>query len=89
MADTTFVGFEATEADSEALADIIWFIKCRLSACADQGRSCELDSRHLEALRRFRCDMPKRDELRNRCHAAEQREKLTKHFAALPKKCKK
>jgi hypothetical protein len=45
---------EATDADCEALADIIWFIKGRLSVYRDRDASAELDGSHVEALRRFR-----------------------------------
>lgn len=71
---------EATQDDSEALADIIWFIKGRMSALDDQGRICELDVRHLEALRRFRASLHAMDEIRHRADAAEHREMLAKHF---------
>lgn len=47
---------ELTQMDCDALADIIWFIKGRMSACQDRGVSCELESRHIESLRLFRLD---------------------------------
>ncbi len=84
MSDTPFPGFEANETDRDALADIIWFIKGRMSAGCG-----ELGTNHIEALRRFRCDHPKIADLRHRCHSAEQREKIAAHFASLPKKGKK
>ncbi len=42
------------------LADIIWFIKGRQSACQDRGANSELDARHIEALRLFRIDFMER-----------------------------
>lgn len=78
-----FPGFEANESDRDALADIIWFIKGRMSAYKDRDDRCELGQDHIEAMRRFRCDHPKIAELRHRCHAAEHREKLREHFASI------
>jgi hypothetical protein len=77
---------EATEDDSEALADVIWFIKGRMSALDDLGRRCELDNRHLEALRRFRVSLPHMQELRHRAEAAEKRANLAEHYMSQPKK---
>lgn len=77
---------EATEADSEALADIIWFIKGRMSVLEDQGRYCELDGNHLEALRRFRVSLPRMQELRHRAEVAEKRANLAEHYMSQPKK---
>ena len=81
---------EATESDSDALADIIWFINGRMSALADQGRSFELDGRHVDALRRFRVSLPNMHALRQRAEAAEKRANLAEHYMSihisLPKK---
>lgn len=76
---------EANYSDREFLADIIWFIKGRLSACQDRGTTCELDHAHIEALRRFRLSYNTMNEIRERAVAAENREKLAAHFASLPK----
>jgi hypothetical protein len=80
------IGVSST--DSDLLADIIWFIKGRMSALADQGRNCELGADHIDALRRFRLALPVMGEIRHRADAAEHREKLAKHFASLRKKGK-
>ena len=71
---------EATESDSDALADIIWFINGRMSALADQGRSFELDGRHVDALRRFRVSLPNMHALRQRAESAEKRADLADHW---------
>jgi len=62
---------EATQEHSDALADILWFIKGRMSACSDQGRICELGATHISASEAFRRDLPKIHHLKVRCIAAE------------------
>ena len=80
MADAPLPVLEAGEVESDRLTDIIWFIHGRMSAGCG-----ELGTEHIEALRRFHRDRNKIDELRHRCHAAEHREMLAKHFASLAK----
>jgi len=62
---------EATQEHSDALADILWFIKGRMSALSDAGRICELGVAHISAIEAFRSDLPKIDHLKIRCIAAE------------------
>jgi len=88
MPDVPLPQIEADSTDSEALADIIWFIKGRLTACQDRGTSAELGERHIEALRRFRVSLQAMSEIRHRAMAAEHREKLAQHFASVAKKGK-
>jgi len=85
MADRPMPTLEANYSDREFLADIIWFIKGRMSACQDRNATCELDHAHIEALRRFRLSYDTMNEIRERAVAAEGREKLASHFASLPK----
>lgn len=80
-----FPVFEANEIDRDALADIIWFIKGRMSAYKDRDERCEMGQDHIESLRRFRCDHPKISELLQRCHDAERREAVRDHFAKMAK----
>lgn len=62
---------EATDADSELLADIIWFIKGRQSAMRDKDERCELDSSHVEALRKFRALFHDMRQMQNKLQEAE------------------
>lgn len=62
---------EATDADSELLADIIWFIKGRQSAMRDKDERCELDSSHVEALRKFRALFQDMRQMQNKLQEAE------------------
>ncbi len=52
---------DLTQHDCDRLADIIWWINGRQSACKDGDEYCELTAAHTETLRKFRTDYLERE----------------------------
>ena len=83
---------------AEAIAPGIWLLHgqgqsfvAETSAglvVVDAGPGGKVTAAMIEALRRFRCDHQKFEELRHRCACAEHREVLREHFDGM-KKAKK
>lgn len=48
------MSINVTQSDSDLLADVLWFLKGRQSACNDRNETDHIGFHHLEAIRKFR-----------------------------------